>query len=153
MGETDPAAAIITGRCYCGATSLTSTNPPQVVSYCHCQDCRRHTGAPVAVFAAFAADWLCITPQLGDAVSVNPGVDRWFCRSCGSPLAARFDYLPGQIYVPIGLLDQAADLTPQLHSHAESCLPWLHIADDLPRAKSSSRVDLKEYAEKVGAKE
>lgn len=132
----------IVGRCYCGATTLIAFTWPQVISYCHCSDCRRWSGAPVAAFAAFAPKKLSFKPGLGRPISVASGVKRWSCSSCGSPLAAEFDYLPGQIYVPIGILDQAAELAPQLHSHAEACLPWLHIADDLPRVAQSSRQTL-----------
>lgn len=134
----ETASFMATGRCYCGATSLTAKSPAQTVTYCHCTDCRRITGAPVAAFAAFDAGDVTITPDPGP-VSANPGVERWFCRTCGSPMAARFDYLPGQVYVPIGVLDQAADLAPQQHSHAEACLPWLHIDDDLDRNMASGR--------------
>jgi hypothetical protein len=83
-----------------------------------------------------------VTPELGRGFSRHPGVMRWNCPDCGSPLAASFDYLPGQIYVPIGLLDQAAALPPQLHSHKASRLPWLHIEDDLQRSASSARISL-----------
>lgn len=95
----------------------------------------------MAVFAAFAADDLGITPDPGP-VSANPGVERWFCRKCGSPLAARFAYLPDQIYVPIGILDQADNMAPELHCHADSRLPWLHIDDDLERNGASGRASL-----------
>lgn len=135
------AACVMTGRCYCGATALAVRSAPQTVVYCHCSDCRRVTGAPVAAFAAFAADDLEIHPDPGP-FSAHSGVDRWFCRDCGSPMAARFDYLPGQIYVPVGVLDQAAMLKPELHAHAESGLPWLHIDDTLTRVTGSSRTDL-----------
>lgn len=123
----------ITGRCYCGAVRLRARQMPQTVAYCHCSDCRRWTGAPIAAFAAFGKDDLDFTPALGAAFSATPGVKRWSCPDCGSPLAAWFDYLPGQIYVPLGLIDQADTLPPRLHSHADARLPWLHIADDLPR--------------------
>ena len=83
-------------------------------------------------------------PGWGEPVSPNSGVKRWFCRACGSPLGAVFDYLPDQLYVPIGILDQATDLPPALHSHADSALPWLHFTDDLPREAASARDTLSE---------
>nr|WP_275113661.1 GFA family protein [Roseobacter cerasinus] len=110
-----------------------------MVSYCHCSDCRRVSGAPVSAFAAFREAVLRFEPTPGPPVSHAPGVTRWFCRDCGSPLAATYDYLPGQIYVPLGLIDQSAELPPSLHSHATSRLPWLHLADQLPRAEHSAR--------------
>ena len=112
------------------------------MAYCHCVDCRRWTGAPVAGFAAFATEDLIFEPPLGDAFSVNPGAERWSCPDCGSPLAARFDYLPDQMYIPLGVLDQAASLPPELHCHADAAMPWLHIVDDLERVGGSGRETL-----------
>ena len=133
-----PSDATVTGRCYCGAVSIAATAPPQTVTYCHCEDCKRWTGAPAPAFAAFARISLNLMPE-PQPVSHAPGVKRWFCAACGSALAATFDYLPGQVYVPLGVLDQAADMPPSLHCHAGSALPWLHIDDDLPRADASGR--------------
>ncbi|MEM9761172.1 MAG: GFA family protein [Pseudomonadota bacterium] len=129
---------MLNGRCYCGATTLTADASPLVVSYCHCEDCRRWTGAPLPAFVALPEGALTLTPE-PHPFSAVPGVKRWFCPRCGSPLAARFDYLPGQVYVPLGVVDQAAALAPELHSHADAALPWLHVADDLPRHSGSAR--------------
>jgi len=109
------------------------------VAYCHCADCRRITGAPVGVFAAFAKDALTVSTAMQAPATINPGVQRWFCPTCGSPLAATYDYLPGQIYVPLGLLDQADDIAPEQHTHADTALSWFHLSDDLPRFPGSGR--------------
>ena len=106
MVEKD-APLTITGRCYCGATRLQAKALPSAVAYCHCADCRRATGAPVAAFAAFDEGDVIFSPNEGREISVNAGVTRSFCEGCGSPLAGRFDYLPGMVYVALGLLDQA----------------------------------------------
>jgi hypothetical protein len=90
------------------------------------------------------------TPALGSPFSVVPGVERWTCDRCGSPLAARFDYLPGQTYVPLGVLDQAGELAPSLHCHSDSRLPWLPIDDGLPRAEGSGRANLNAATQKPG---
>lgn len=137
-----PSAALlagVTGRCYCGAVSLRSDEPPETVAYCHCADCKRITGAPLPAFAAFRDADFDMTDSAAQTFSVTKGVQRWFCRTCGSPLAARFDYLPGQVYVPLGVLDQAMDLPPQMHCHSERREKWLCIDDDLPRVTGSAR--------------
>ena len=41
------------GGCLCGAVRFTAEGAPKWTSYCHCQSCRRHTGAPVAAYAGF----------------------------------------------------------------------------------------------------
>lgn len=142
----DHTRAAITGRCYCGATTIRATQAPLIVAYCHCTDCRRVTGAPVAAFAAFDEAAVTFTPDEGRRVSVNPGVVRTFCAACGSPLAGRYDYLPGQIYIAVGVLDQADELAPQLHAHEARRLRWLHIDDDLERLATTSRSRLADPA-------
>ncbi len=139
----DDAKTDITGRCYCGATTIRASAPPQAIAYCHCRDCRRVTGAPVAAFAGFEAAAVTFSPDDGQAVRANPGVERTHCRRCGSPLAGRYDYLPGQVYIALGLLDQANDLAPQLHTHHASRLPWLHLDDTLPRHPTTARMALR----------
>ena len=46
---------MLQGRCLCGALRFTAEGPPKWTSYCHCQCCRRHTGAPVSAYAGFEA--------------------------------------------------------------------------------------------------
>ena len=70
---TPSADTAFTGRCYCGAVSLHSDTPPLTVAYCHCSDCRRWAGAPVAAFAAFRAADLSATPNQGPRVSHTAG--------------------------------------------------------------------------------
>ena len=40
-----------TGGCLCGDIRFRLTGAPYEVDYCHCHSCRKHTGAPVSVFA------------------------------------------------------------------------------------------------------
>ncbi|MDJ0822559.1 MAG: GFA family protein [Paracoccaceae bacterium] len=114
-------------------------SPPQTVAYCHCDDCRRWTGAPVGAFAAFDVEALRFDPPLSDPLVKTDSVARWNCPKCGSPLAATFDYLPGQVYVPLGVLDQIDDVQPELHCHADNCARWLRIQDTLPKYRHSGR--------------
>ena len=132
----------LSGRCYCGASTISATTRPEKVVYCHCSDCRRSTGAPVAAYAAFVAEAVTFSPSEGRVASAAPGSSRHFCESCGSTLSGRYDYLPGQVYVPVGLFDQADVLEPEIHAHASSGVSWLHIEDDLPRMDQSARASL-----------
>jgi hypothetical protein len=79
-------------------------------------------------------------------VSLTPGAVRTFYVKCGSPLSFRGDYVPGQIYVPLGLLDQADELAPQVHSYESQRLSWLHIDDDTQRFDNSAQTRLVEAA-------
>jgi len=134
--------SVVTGRCYCGVTTIHSKEAPKAISYCHCNDCRRVTGAPVAAFAGFNDSALSLKPNEGKSISVNSGVTRTFCESCGTPLAARYDYLPGVVYIALGIIDQANDFPPELHAHESNCYNWLSISDQCQRFPASARREL-----------
>ena len=136
--DTD-AKHVLTGQCYCGKTKFIATEEPQTVAYCHCDSCRRATGGAVAAFAALDENVVSFSPNEGRKVSISPGVTRTFCAECGSSLTGRYDYLPGQVYISIGIIDQATDLAPKIHSHDSERLPWLHIDDDLERVSATAR--------------
>ena len=127
-----------TGRCYCGHVQIAANAAAETVTYCHCDDCKRWTGSPLPAFAAFSRGRVVLSPDVPSR-SIGDSVTRWNCPVCGSPLAAEFAYLPNQTYVPLGILDTAADLAPERHAHTSNMLPWLHLEDDLPRDAGSAR--------------
>ncbi|MEQ9694279.1 GFA family protein [Shimia sp. SDUM112013] len=132
----------LTGRCYRGAVSLHLGTAPLTVTYCYCEDCRRWTGAPAPAFAAFAKGALHISTLADTTLYQGTGVTRRTRAACGLPPMACFEYLPEQVYVLLGLLDQAATVAPQPHCHAASALPRLHIDDNLPRHPQTGRLAL-----------
>ncbi len=125
-------------RCYCGAATLSFMADPLQVIYCHCDDCRRWTGAAAPVFAAFADDVVDGLAALGPGKSFAKGVDRWNCAKCGSPLVGRFDYVPGQSWVPLGVIEDASGLKPEFHCFAERRHDWVPAAG-LPGSNGTGR--------------
>jgi len=101
------------------------------------------TGAPAPAFAAFGKKIVRLDPMQQAAKPVKAGVTRWFCPDCGSALMAAFDYLPNQLYVPVGILDQAHALKPTIHCHTDSALPWVHLGHELTQVSGSARSILK----------
>lgn len=61
---------IYEGRCLCGDIHFKATGKPKWVLWCHCQSCRRHSGAPASVFVAFADDAVSLTS--GMIAKMNP---------------------------------------------------------------------------------
>ena len=68
-----------TGGCRCGAVRFEASAEPFHISYCHCSDCRRATGAPVAAYVGFTAE------QVGPA---QPGIPRRILVSWLAPQGA-----------------------------------------------------------------
>ena len=136
------ALAALSGHCYCGRTTVQTSSPAQVVTYCHCESCRRVSGAPVTAWAAFAEGAVTFTPDEGKVASPSVDVKRSFCPECGSPLAHRYDYAKGQVFVGVGLFDDADVLRPSMHAHYGSRVSWLEMTDELEKIENTSRTQL-----------
>lgn len=121
------------GGCLCGATRYRVRGEPVLVSLCHCSMCRRAAGAPAVGWVTCAIPSFELTAGAPKIYPSSKGVERGFCDRCGTPLTFSADFLPGLIDVTLGSFDEAARLEPQMHIWESSRLPWLNLADDLPR--------------------
>ncbi|WP_274423512.1 GFA family protein [Chelativorans sp. YIM 93263] len=121
-----------TGGCRCGAVRFTARAESIWRSYCHCDHCRKATGAPVAAFVGFPAAKVAFEGEAPRSFRAGP-VERSFCGGCGSPLDYRDDRLPGEVYFNLGVMDEPERFAPKLHAFESCRLPFLRIDDDLPR--------------------
>lgn len=135
----DPAGrpTVHEGGCLCGAIRYRAEGRPLRVNYCHCGQCRRHAGAPVAAFATFASEAVRFTKGTPRLFRSSSFAQRGFCPDCGTPLTWQADAEPQSIDLGIGTFDDASALLPQEHLWVESAVPWLHIDDALPRYRRS----------------
>jgi hypothetical protein len=119
------------GGCLCGAVRFVTTGQPQGVYWCHCQSCRRHTGAPVAVLARYDLNAYTVTKGEITKFDSTPGkTRRGFCARCGSTLTCESLPGPRETHFHIGSFDQAARLEPSKKQFfPEERLPWLHLAE------------------------
>ena len=120
------------GRCLCGAARYVATGEPLWVAHCHCNSCRRSTGAPMTTFVGFPSDAFAVTDGLPAVYESSPGVRRKFCRRCGTPLSYEADRSPGEIHLYISTLDEPERFPPMLHVFYEESIGWLHLDDDIP---------------------
>lgn len=126
-----------TGGCRCGAVTFAVDDDPEHVSYCHCADCRRATGGPVAAFVGFATDRITFAGEK-PATFANGPVTRSFCARCGSPIAYFDRRIGANTYFYIGAMDAPENYKPTLHAYVAEKLPFLHMPDGLPRMEKSS---------------
>src|ERR1700760_2574680 len=119
------------GGCLCGAVRFVARGQPDAVMWCHCQSCRRHSGAPVSVFAAFRREAYVVTK--GEIIRFNSSPGRWrgFCARCGSTLTCEGEANSPEVHLHVGSVDDAARYQPTRHIFPEERLPWL-ILDEIP---------------------
>ena len=103
--------------------------------YCHCESCRRHTGAPVVALAGFGATQIRYTKGQPRHHASSLGVERAFCSDCGTPLTWEGDDGAGGRFIEIlvGTLDMPDAFPPALQIHHDERLAWFETADALPR--------------------
>ncbi|HEV7255061.1 MAG TPA: GFA family protein [Mesorhizobium sp.] len=125
------------GGCRCGAVQFEASAEPHHVSFCHCVDCRRASGAPVSAFVGFRADEVKLEDEALRRFQNGP-VARSFCGVCGSPIAYTDERLEGLVYFMLGVMDRPEHFTPTLHAWVDQQLPFVHMQDGLPRLPGTS---------------
>lgn len=113
------------GRCLCGQVRFQAAGKPKWVLWCHCDSCRRHSGAPASVFVSFAEDAVTMTSGAITMYTSSPGVERGFCARCGSTLTCSNEKLPNEMHFHIGAFERAAELAPTGELFAGERLPWV----------------------------
>lgn len=120
---------MIPGSCLCGAVHYTVSGPLRPVTGCHCRQCRKTSGHPVAATGAARAD-VAFTGGVQWYRS-SPSVRRGFCPVCGSNL---FWCGPGShLSVFAGTLDTDAGISLAGHILCADKGAYYDILDhDLP---------------------
>ena len=121
------------GGCLCGAIRYEFSGVPLWAGYCHCESCRRATGAPVAAFIGVPQSAVNFSGEPPSVFPSSPGVERWFCGACGSPLAYVGERWPDEVHLYTASLDDPSQCPPRFHVNCREQLPWLVLGDALPR--------------------
>ena len=118
------------GGCMCGAVRFRAEGEPLRVGLCHCETCRRNTGAPFGAFAVFRRDR--VTIELGDSAyfQSSPTGRRHFCPDCGSPVFGLW-LDSDDIDIYLGSLDAPERLAPSYELWTVRRQPWLPDMPDL----------------------
>jgi Uncharacterized conserved protein len=113
-----------TGRCYCGAVEIEVRGDPLEMGYCHCENCRRYSAAPVSAFTLWKKEDVNVTKGeefLGRFKSSEIS-DRGYCTKCGGHIIVEHPTL-GLIDVRVGAL-RNFPFKPKVHlNYAETVLP------------------------------
>ena len=122
-----------TGHCLCGATSFFYDGVTRFMAHCHCESCRRATASAFTSFLGVPDGHWRWTGQTPASYASSPGVTRSFCATCGSQMAYRADKFPGEIHFYAATLTDQSQYAPTVHVHSDEMVPWISLADALPR--------------------
>lgn len=117
------------GGCQCGAVRFEAHGAPKFVANCHCQACRRATAAAFSTWVGFASEHIS---WRGDRAvyESSAGVQRGYCKACGTPLSYSGAKWPGETHLLVGAFDQPEEFVPSGDAFAAEKLPWAQLAGD-----------------------
>jgi hypothetical protein len=125
--------SVYNGRCFCGAIHVEVRGDPILAGYCHCQDCRDWSNAPVTSFAMWPYDAVTITQGEENLALFGriPETPRAWCARCGGHIGAfRDKYDPPHVSLFPHMVP-AFPFAPSLHVFCREAV--IDIKDDLPR--------------------
>jgi hypothetical protein len=124
----------ITGGCLCGAVRYEVDAAPVRIVNCHCDDCRKATGAAFATNVFFKEDDIVIlqgTPKTYQHTSDSGAtMTKQFCDQCGSQLFGAGSRGVGMKSVKAGTIDDPSGIAPGLDIYIARKLPGVVLSDD-----------------------
>ena len=123
------------GGCLCGAVRYRITGKPRRTTNCHCVHCRRSSGAAFLTWIEFDPSGLEFVSGTPSRYESRPRVIRQFCGACGTQLTYRHADEPDTIDVTACSLDTVENVSPEDHVWSDRMVPWVKLADGLPRYK------------------
>ena len=115
-----------TGSCLCGDVSFTYKSEPGMFLMCHCTDCQKSTGSPVASIIIVPEDDFSINGSTS-SYECEAKVTRSFCKICGSQIYSRIESAPGVVAIKTGVLDEQPNIKPNLVCWTKSKPNWFEI--------------------------
>lgn len=128
---------IHTGGCLCGAVRYEIRARFLQSTLCHCEDCRKASGAPCVAWSFFPAGSLSWTKGQPKMLH-HAERERCFCGDCGSPLTF-FDPSISEVFeANANTLDDPARYPPTDQCWVVDEISWLHVIASLPRYEHAS---------------
>lgn len=115
-----------TGSCLCGDVKFNYKSEPGMFLMCHCTDCQKSTGSPVASIIIVPEDDFIVNGSTS-SYECEAKVTRSFCKICGSQIFSRIESAPGMVAIKTGVLDEQPNIKPNLVCWTKSKPNWLEI--------------------------
>jgi len=128
---TKASQALPSGGCRCGKVRFSASAEPHFAAICHCEDCRKASGAPFLAFVGFHRSEVRFEHGEGRRYETEHAA-RFFCETCGSPIAYADGRLVDRIYFYLGVMDEPARYEPTHQAFISERLPFACLKVDLP---------------------
>lgn len=125
-----------TGGCLCGAIRYEVAGKPVNMWNCHCDDCRRSSGASYATNVFVKVTELTVTKgetrMFQHQADSGNTMTKEYCSDCGSQLFNGNSGRPAIKVVRAGTIDDASFVVPRAHIYASRALPSAVEGSDIP---------------------
>ena len=128
---------VFTGRCLCGAVRYECGAPVSSPCLCHCESCRRASGAHVVAWATVPRDTFKVVAGTLRSYASSPPVLRQFCAHCGTPITYENRSEPLTIDITVSTLDSPNAMAPMDHVWMEDAPAWDRPQDGRPQFSRS----------------
>ena len=117
----------ISGSCFCNAVQFKVSSAPKAVVNCHCDFCRKHSGAAFSTYAVVpeAALEIIAGQDSISAFQFKENAHKHFCKQCGSPLFNKNERYSGMCMVYLGGITEPLNIVPTANIYCESQLAWV----------------------------
>ena len=121
------------GGCHCGAVRYSAGGEVKHSGVCHCETCRRTTGALTTAWVAFSSAELTVEGEPTSYFS-SEGIERKYCAACGTSLFYFNEALmPGVADILTATLDDPDSCPPGAHVNMADAIGWEAGLDELPK--------------------
>ena len=123
------------GGCLCGAIRYEADGELIRTLNCHCDDCRKTTGASFGTYVFIDEGSLTIlkgTPKSFEHQNeVGVTITKRFCKNCGTHLFAKGSRAGNMVHVKVGTIDDASFVRPEMDIFVSSKLPFVCLSDQI----------------------
>ncbi|MDA1193064.1 MAG: GFA family protein [Candidatus Poribacteria bacterium] len=125
----------ILGGCFCGNVRYRATPPLRFRALCHCETCRKASGAPYVT-------WITVKVENFEHVGEQPlkyrydredgkWAERSFCGKCGTQLTYQAQRRATDVDITVGSLDDPNRYPPNREVYPDEKLSWVDLGKTL----------------------
>jgi len=126
-----------TGRCLCGSMGYECGPALILPCFCHCESCRRASGAHAVAWATVRRDSFRVLKGTLRSYASSQPVIRQFCEHCGTPVTYWNEATPDTIDVTVSTLDRPDAMEPVDHIWMADAVVWDRPGDGRPQYPTS----------------